>query len=277
MKEQRKQKEYEELEFRDDFMFGKIMEDKELCRDVLECLLQRPVGELTEVQTQREFKYVSDGKPIRLDVYSEDSEGAVYDTEMQNLNKKTVEYYQLPLRARFYQSAIDTDYMNRGNSYKKLPESNVVFICTFDPYKRGLSKYTFKERCEEDSEIVLGDKTTKVFYNCTYRGSDLPDDLKSLYEYVETGKADTDLTKKIETAVKKGRKNEVWRSQYMKEMTIIMDAREEGREEGVLFTRIENIKNIMDSMKISLPEAMNVLKIPEGERDKIKQRIHETI
>ncbi len=45
----------------------------------------------------------------------------------------------------------------------------------------------------------------------------------------------------------------------------------------MLFTRIENIKNIMDSMKISLPEAMNVLKIPEGERDKIKQQIHETI
>ena len=35
MKEQRKQKEYEELEFRDDFMFGKIMEDKELCRMIL--------------------------------------------------------------------------------------------------------------------------------------------------------------------------------------------------------------------------------------------------
>ncbi|MBP5384504.1 MAG: Rpn family recombination-promoting nuclease/putative transposase, partial [Lachnospiraceae bacterium] len=164
--------------------------------------------------------------------YSEDSEGAVYDAEMQNLNNKTVEHYQLPLRTRFYQSAIDTDYMNKGNSYKKLPESNVIFICTFDPFKKGLNKYTFRERCEEDQEILLGDKTTKVFYNCTYRGNDLPDNLKSLYEYVETGKAETDLTRKIETAVEKGRKNEIWRSQYMKEMTIIMDAREEGREEG---------------------------------------------
>ena len=215
MKEQRKQKEYEELGFRDDFMFGKVMEDRELCREVLECLLQRPVGELTEVQTQREFKYVSDGKPIRLDVYSEDSESVIYDAEMQNLNNKTVEYHQLPLRSRFYQSAIDADCMNKGDSYKKLPESNVIFICTFDPYKKGLSKYTFRERCDEDSEIVLGDKTTKVFYNCTYRGKDLPKDLKSLYEYVETGMAETDLTRKIDSAVEEGRKNEIWRSQYM--------------------------------------------------------------
>jgi hypothetical protein len=55
-------KSYEELKFSDDFMFGKIMEDKELCREVLECLLQQPVGELTEVQTQREFRYTSDGE-----------------------------------------------------------------------------------------------------------------------------------------------------------------------------------------------------------------------
>lgn len=56
MSEQRKVKSYEELEFRDDFMFGKVMEDIELCHDVLECLLQRTVGELKEVQTQKEFK-----------------------------------------------------------------------------------------------------------------------------------------------------------------------------------------------------------------------------
>ena len=75
MSKQKIARSYEELRFSDDFMFGKVMEDKELCREVLECLLQQPVGELTEVQTQREFRYTSDGKPIRLDVYNEDSGG----------------------------------------------------------------------------------------------------------------------------------------------------------------------------------------------------------
>lgn len=95
-------KSYDELMFSDDFMFGKVMEDKELCRDVLECLLQQPIGELSEVQTQREYRYTSDGKPIRLDVYNEDSDGRIYDTEMQNLNNKTLETHQLPKRSRFY-------------------------------------------------------------------------------------------------------------------------------------------------------------------------------
>ena len=140
MSDTRAMKSYEELEFRDDFMFGKIMEDKEICREVLECLLQRPIGELQEVQTQKEFKYVSDGKPIRLDVYNRDSDGVIYDTEMQNLNKKSVNWHALPKRSRFYQGLIDIDHIDKSGTYKTLPDSNVVFICTFDPFGKGLSQ-----------------------------------------------------------------------------------------------------------------------------------------
>ena len=50
-------KNYEELTITDDFMFGKVMEDKVLCRDLLECLLGQPVGELQDVQS-------SDGSAI---------------------------------------------------------------------------------------------------------------------------------------------------------------------------------------------------------------------
>ena len=42
-------KRYEELTISDDFMFGKVMEDKGLCRKVLECLLEKPVGRLEAV------------------------------------------------------------------------------------------------------------------------------------------------------------------------------------------------------------------------------------
>ena len=232
MSEQRVMRSYEELRYRDDFMFGKVMEDPELCREVLECLLQRSVGELTEVQTQKEFKYTADGKPIRLDVYNEDSNREVFDAEMENLNHRTVESHQLPRRSRFYQGSIDIDYMNKGNSYKRLPESNIMFICTFDSFKKGLSKYTFRERCDEDNNIILGDGTRKIFYNCTYSGDDLPKDLKDFYNYVENGIEKSELTRKIDEAVIKGRKNEIWRTQYMKEWVVIQDARDEGIEQG---------------------------------------------
>jgi len=103
-------KRYEELSIEDDFMFGKVMEDKELCRDVLQCLLEEPVGELEEVRTQREFRYTSKGKPIRLDVYTRDQK-RIYDAEMQRLNHQTPENLELPRRSRFYQSTMDTDHL----------------------------------------------------------------------------------------------------------------------------------------------------------------------
>ncbi len=107
-------KRYEELTIADDFMFGKVMEDKGLCRKVLECLLEKPVGRLEDVQTQREFRYTSEGKPIRLDVYTRDRK-RIYDAEMQNLNHQSPESLELPRRSRFYQSSMDMDHLNKGN------------------------------------------------------------------------------------------------------------------------------------------------------------------
>ncbi len=248
MSEQRKMKKYEELCYRDDFMFGKVMADPDLCRVVLECLLQRPVSELKEVQTQREFKFVVDGKPIRLDVYNEDSEGNVYDAEMENLNHKSVESHQLPRRSRYYQASIDADYMDEGDSYKKLPDSNVMFICTFDPFGLGLSQYTFCETCEENHKLKLNDGTVKIFYNCAYVGEDIPDNLREFYDYVENGNAGSELTKRIDEAVVRSRKNSIWRSQYMKEKIVLQDAREEGIEEGIEQGIEQEINNRISDM-----------------------------
>ncbi len=227
-----KMKPYEELEFTDDFMFGKVMQDLELCRDVLECLLQRPVGELTDVVSQKEIRYTDDGKPIRLDIYTRDSD-EVYDAEMQNLNNKSVASLELSKRTRFYQSSIDTDHMNKHGSYRTLPESTILFICTFDPFGKGLSQYTFRGRCEEDLNLAIDDGTTRVFFNCCYKGDDISEELKNLYDYIETGKKSNDLTERIDAAVDKARKIEKWRSAYMKEMVLWMDAKEEGRAEGI--------------------------------------------
>ena len=147
-------------------------------------------------------------QPIRIDVYNEDNVGTVYDAEMQNLNNHSIEWHALPKRSRFYQASIDIDYMNKGNSYDSLPDSNIMFICTFDPFKKGLCQYTFRERCDEDHNTLLNEGTEKHFYNCCYEGEDIPDDLRKLYEYIRLGRAGNDLTRKIDSAVIEGRRNE---------------------------------------------------------------------
>ena len=224
-------KRYEELTIEDDFMFGKVMEDKELCRDVLQCLLEEPVGELEDVRTQREFRYTSKGKPIRLDVYTRDQK-RIYDAEMQRLNHQTPENLELPRRSRFYQSTMDTDHLSRGKSYRELPEGKVLFLCTFDPFGMGYAKYSFQNLCMEDRKLCLEDGTEKIFYNCISDTEEIPEQLKCLYEYIRTGQVGDDLTRRIDEAVIRARKNEEWRSEYMKELLHDDDVRAEGRAEG---------------------------------------------
>ena len=59
MIDKNKIKNFEELRFSDDFMFGKVMEDLNLCREVLECLLEKPIGELKEIQLLRRRVYTT--------------------------------------------------------------------------------------------------------------------------------------------------------------------------------------------------------------------------
>ena len=232
MSEKKTMKQFEELEYRDDFMFGKVMEDPDLCHDVLECLLERPIGKLKEVQTQKEYHYTSEGRSIRMDVYNEEENGSIYDAEMENLNHRSVESHMLPKRVRYYQSLIDSDHLSKNDTYRSLPESTVLFICTFDPFKKGLSRYSFSEMCEEDPTLSLEDGTKKIFLNCTFGGDSVSDDIRNFCHYVMTGEAKNDLTKKINDAVERGRKNEMWKSDYIKERVILNDEREAGREEG---------------------------------------------
>ncbi|MBR1860245.1 MAG: hypothetical protein IJ796_00050 [Lachnospiraceae bacterium] len=184
---------------------------------------------------------------------------------MQNLNKKPVEFHALPRRSRFYQGAMDVDYLNKGNTFKELPESNVLFICTFDPFRQGLSKYTFRERCEENRELTLNDGTVKIFFNCKYEGDDIAEDLKKFYAYVETGQVTDTLTKRIDEAVIKGRMNEVWRTQYMREIAIIQDAKDEGREEGREEGKLSMLFILVNDKLITAKDAAEKMGITEEE------------
>ena len=247
-------KNYEELKLSDDFMFGKVMEDGTLCREVLECLLGKPVGELTEMQPQREYRYAVDGKPIRLDIYTGDGE-TVYDAEMQNLNHKKPEEYDLPRRSRFYQAVMDTDHLKKNQSYRSLPETNILFICTFDPFKEGLPRYTFRNKCEELPELALQDHTVKYFFNCTCQSEGMADGIQALYRYIMTGEPLDELTGKLHKAVEAGRRNEKWRGEYMKELLHDDDMREEGRAEERANTEREKTRADAQEARANTQEA----------------------
>ncbi len=148
-------------------------------------------------------------------------------------------------RSRFYQAMMDTDFLQKGNSYRKLPEGKVLFLCTFDPFGKGNDKYSFVNRCEEVSGMVLEDGCIKVFYNCTCDSEKLSKDLRDLYHFIMTGEPGMQLTERLNEAVKSAKKNEEWRSEYMKELLHDDDVKTDGIAEGIEIGRMEGISGFI--------------------------------
>ena len=44
-------------------------------------------------------------------------------------------------RTRYYQSLIDIDQLEKNMDYRKLKESYIIFICTFDPFGIAVKEF----------------------------------------------------------------------------------------------------------------------------------------
>ena len=233
-------KEYEELRFQDDFMFCKILQENEdLCKELTELVIGRKIGSIVKTEKQKAIEVTVDGHGVRFDVYFEDDEKTVYDIEMQRSDT-----LELPLRSRYYQGMIDLDYLEKGRDYKELPDSYIIFLCTFDLFKRGYHKYSFEPKCLEVEDLALDDGTNRTFICAGGEKDDVSEDMKSLIDYLAGKDAGSNLTSRIDAKVKEAIEKSLWRKEYMtykehmdQEYNRGLEAgREEGREEGIYTT-----------------------------------------
>ncbi len=234
-------KNYNELELKDDFMFGKVMANKTLCKKVLETLLETSISDISYSEREKFIQITKDKRSIRLDVYVRDDQDKVYDAEMQQKHKEE-DIRNLPKRSRYYQGMIDLNLLESGASYGELPDSYIIFICTFDPFGEGRSRYTFQNVCLEDKEIFLKDNTTKIFFNTRGNEADISEEAKFLLRYMESRQTESELTRELDKEIEQVKRNETWRREYMKSILYWQEERQEAREEGREEGRIEGIK-----------------------------------
>ncbi len=221
-------KAWEELGISNDFMFGKIMQNAELCKELLQRILpDLDIEHVEYPEVQKGIRPDVDAKSVRLDVYVRDDKNKIYDIEMQ-----VTDTGELPRRARYYQSMIDLQMIDKGQPYKLLKPSYIIFICPFDIFDQGRHIYTFKNFCKEDKSIVLEDGATKIFLNAVGTLDDVSEKLKAFLNYEVGIRSEDDFVKKLEEAVKEARKNREWRREYMTLLMRDQENIEKGRSEG---------------------------------------------
>ncbi|MBQ9010498.1 MAG: Rpn family recombination-promoting nuclease/putative transposase, partial [Clostridia bacterium] len=130
----------EKLTIMNNFLFGVVMRQEQFCKSLLEYILEVKIRKIVYVNEQESFEAgIPNAKSVRLGVYVEDDADTVYDLEVQTTNKRN-----LGKRTRFYQSMIDIRVLEKGQNYRKLKKSFIIFICNYDPYGKSRYIYTFR-------------------------------------------------------------------------------------------------------------------------------------
>ena len=225
-------KSFEQLNLSDAFLFAAALQDPESCRLILELILDRPVPKV-RVHTEHSLLFSPDLRSVRLDVYAADEMQVAYNLEMQN---KTAQ--DLAKRSRFYQAELDVAALKPGEDFHRLRPSFIIFLCTFDPFDRGLYRYTFETRCLEQ-DFALNDGACRIFLNTKGKNRDqAPKALVDFLRYVEQSNEAFALgtdrrIQALHERIGRLKKSRKWRSGYMRFEELLQDSRQEGHLAGL--------------------------------------------
>ena len=171
-----------DLNLLDRFLFAEAMEDPVIMQTILEIILGKDILLKYPPQAEKEKRSSPLFRFIRMDVWAMDMEDTVYDAEVQKEDTKN-----LPRRSRLYQSMIDTKLLDPGEvDFGRMNNVYTIMIAPFDLFGKGLYRYTFRMRCDEDPGIVLDDGAARIFLNT--RGKDplgVSEELIELLRYIE--------------------------------------------------------------------------------------------
>ena len=118
-----------------------------------------------EVVTQKSANNLY-GRSARFDVIAVDSNGKIYNCEIQRANEGAN-----PKRARFNNSLIDSREINKGTNYKDFPEIWVIFITENDIFGAQLPMYHVERNVIELNK-PFEDSAHIIYVNGEYRGDD---------------------------------------------------------------------------------------------------------
>ena len=226
------------VDFTNSWMFGRVMTDESICRDVIRAVLGIEAVRIDYLNAEQVLDPAPESHGVRMDVYARErgSGERVYDLEMQAQRE--------PLLGKRFR---DVRELPAGDDYDRLPESFVVFLCSQDPFGYDLPVYHLERRCDEVPELRLGNASHWLALNARAWEDAPGGDLLDLLRYAQTGKALGSLSRKIEEAVGRANEDREWVDKVWSVSTIVEnaarreringriaceEAREEGRQEG---------------------------------------------
>ena len=141
---------------------------------------------------------------------------------------------------------MDTEALLRGEDYEELRESIIIFLCRFDPFKKGIPWYTVTRTCIEDRDVFIDDGALVKIFNCTAYEKVENTSLQAFLKYVQNNRAESDFTRRIADMVEAQKELEATKKVYFTWSLHDQDVRKHGREEGREEAKIEDVRNMLE-------------------------------
>ena len=215
----------------DDQFFNLCMNGNITCvQKIIRLILDNDDLQIIQAETQREFRGIM--RSLRLDVYAVDSDGVIYNKEIQVSNEGAV-----PKRSRFHASMIDVYHLAKGQKFSELPETYVIFITKNDVLGYGKTVYTINRYIEGVNQ-PFNDGQHIVYVNCSAENDG--SEVWKLIHDMTCKDPDEMLIPELAERVRhfKGKTPRKGRSNMSEFSKLFEEEREEGREEG----RAEGLK-----------------------------------
>ena len=249
--------------FDDNFMSMVFERNIPVTEFLIKVILQRDDMKVIEVVGQREYKSPEiDGRSIRIDIYAKDSENKIYDIEVQRSDSGADVH-----RARYNSSMIDTRMLKKGQEFHELHESYVIFITEKDVLGEERPLYHI-ERTIMESGKQFGDGSHIIYVNGSYRNENDP--VGRLMHDFGCSKASDMFYSELADQVRYYKETEGGREIMCKAVEELAENRAENRR---IDTLVENVKNLMDTTKWSVEQAMNALKVTEADREVVLKKL----
>ena len=236
----------------DDALFMKMAEDIRFCQEILQVILNDDGLKVLNNTPQHNNKNMQ-GRSCILDLKCRLGDSRLVDVEVQKANDDNHQKRML-----YNASLMITNTVNPGEKFDNVPDVIVIFISTFDVFEEGKTTYHI-DRIIRETGTVVSNGMGEIYVNSAI---DDKSDVAALMKVFTEDNAYDDVKFPFTSSIKRRFKTT---EEGVSEMCEVI---ERNRAEAAEKATEKAIRNLMDSCKWTIEQAMAALKIPESDYPK---------
>ena len=259
-----------------DAFMRNVFKKKECMEYILRIIMGNRELEVVDQVLQKDYKNLQ-GRSAILDCVARDANGILYNVEIQQENEGAS-----PKRARYHSGLMDMNILKKGSHFEELPETYIIFITRGDVLGKNQPLYRIRRTIEGNNE-EFKDGSYIIYANSSYQDTS---ELGRLMHDLNCADADAMYSEVLAERVRELKETQEGVTHMCRELEMLyqdglklgeqrgeMRGEQRGFAKGERKERLRNILYIVQKMKISPDEAMDILEIDPDEREMYRKEI----